>query len=81
MWLPPENILRRHFEKYFYDMDLQHIRNTIFLLYMQKSGEIPIFETFLSEKKINFGRFAENRHFQVAMIYYVIVTSYVDRFS
>ena len=27
-----------------------HVRNTISLLYMQKPGEILIFETFFSEK-------------------------------
>ena len=35
-WLPPENILSRHFEKYLHDMDLtltEHVRNTISLLY------------------------------------------------
>ena len=49
-------------------MDLkltEHVRNTIFLLYKQNPGEIPIFGTILAEK-INVGQyFAENRHFQV----------------
>ena len=35
----------------------------------KKPGEIPIFGTFLAEKKINFGLyFAENRHFQVGHV-------------
>ena len=48
-WLPPENILSSHFEKYLHDMDLkltEYGRNTISLLYKQKTGKIPIFGTF-----------------------------------
>ena len=47
-----------------------------------KTGEIPIFGTFFSEK-INFGQyFAENRHYQDGHhAFYVIVMSYFDRFS
>ena len=40
-WLPPQNILSRHFEKYLHGMVLKlsgHVRNTISLLYMQKPG-------------------------------------------
>ena len=54
-WLPPQNILSRHFEKHLHGMVLKlsgHVRNTIFLLYMQKPGEIPIFGTFLAKKLI-----------------------------
>ena len=67
-WLPPENVLSRHFEKYLHDMNLklkEHIRNTISLLYMQKIGWNSDILNFFS-KKINFGLyFAENRHFQL----------------
>ena len=38
-WLPPENILSCHFEKYLHDMDLklpEHVRSTISLLYKRK---------------------------------------------
>ena len=48
-WLPPENILSCHFEKYLHDMDVkltEHVRNTISLLYKQKPGEILIFGCF-----------------------------------
>ena len=54
-WLPPQNILSRHFEKYLLGMVLKlsgHVRITISLLYYAKNkklGEIPIFGTF-SEK-------------------------------
>ena len=40
-WLPPQNILSRHFEKYLHGMVLKlsgHVRNTISLLYKQKTG-------------------------------------------
>ena len=56
MWLPPQNILGRHFEKYMHGMVLKlsgHVKNTISLLYKPKPGEIPIFGTFLA-KKIDF---------------------------
>ena len=39
-WLPPENILSHHFEKYLHDMNLkltEHVRNTISFLYKQKN--------------------------------------------
>ena len=80
-WLPFE-------KKYLHDIDLkptEHVRNTISLeLYKQgrkKKGEILIFGSFFSEN-FNFGLyFAENRHFQIGNVYYVIVTSYNDRFS
>ena len=57
-WLPPQNILSRHFEKYLHDMDLkltEHVRNTISLLYKQKNQnktnmlETP-FPFFISKK-------------------------------
>ena len=56
-WLPPQNILSRHFEKYLHGMVLKlsgHVRNTISLLYKQKTGWIPIFGTFLAKKLIFF---------------------------
>ena len=56
-WLPPQNNLSRHFQKYLHGMVLklsEHVRNTISLLYKQKPGEIPIFGTFLAKKWIFF---------------------------
>ena len=56
-WLPPENILSCHFEKYLHDMDLklkEHVRNTISLLYKQKIGWNSDIWNIFSEK-INFG--------------------------
>ena len=65
-WLPPENILCRHFE-----MDLKltdHVRNTVSLLYKQKTGWNSDIWNFFSEKFI-FGLYlAENRHFQVGHV-------------
>ena len=69
----PENILSHHFEKYLYDMDLkltEHVRNTISLLYKQKSRvKIRYLELFLAKKNQFWPRgpiyFAENLHFQV----------------
>ena len=47
----------------------------------QKTGWNSDILNFFS-KRFTFGLyFAENRHFTSAMFYYVIVTSYVDRFS
>ena len=84
-WLPPQNILSRHFEKYLHGMVLKlsgHVRNTISLLYKQKKpGEIPIFGTFLAKKWIffNFGLYSlKLRFLSPAMFENVIVTSYVD---
>ena len=76
-------------------MDLkltEHVRNTISLLYKQKQTnkqtnkqkrvKIPIFGTFLAKQSIlayislKIGIFRSS-----IMLYYVIVTSYVDRFS
>ena len=40
-WLPSQNILSRHFEKYLHGMVLKlsgHVRNTISLLHKQKTG-------------------------------------------
>ena len=57
-WLPPQNILSRHFEKYLHVMVLKisgHVRYTISLLYKQKKpGEIPIFGSFLAKKLVFF---------------------------
>ena len=42
-WLPPQNILSRHFEKYLHGMVLKlsgYVRNTISLLYMQKKPRV-----------------------------------------
>ena len=70
-WLPPENILSRHFETYLHDMDLkliEHVRNTISFFISKetkkKPSEISIFRSFFA-KKINFG---ENRHFRVSHV-------------
>ena len=61
-------------KKYLHDMDLtltEHVRNTISLLYKQKTGQNSDFCKFFSEK-INFGHFglhfAENKHFQVGHV-------------
>ena len=73
-WLLSENNLSHHFERYLHDMNMLETP-------LRFSGEIPIFETFVSEK-VNFDLyFAENRLFRSVMFYYLIVTSYVDRFS
>ena len=82
--MPPENILSRHFEKYLHDMDLKltkHIRNTIALLYKQKLDKIPKFGTFLAKKSILAYISLKINIFRSEMLYDVIVTSYVDRFS
>ena len=77
-------------------MDLkltEHVRNTISLPIKQKkkktktkkkkqTGEILIFGTFLAKKSILFYISLKIDIFRSAMFYYyVIVTSYVDRFS
>ena len=52
-WLPPQNILSRHFEKYLHGMVLKlsgHVRNTVSLLYMQKTRWNSDIGNFLSEK-------------------------------
>ena len=70
-WLPPENILSRHFEKYLHDMDLkltEHVRNTISLLYKQKQVKFRYLQFF--SEKFNFGlHFVENRHFHVGHVF------------
>ena len=56
-WLPPQNILSRHFEKYLHGMVLKlsgHFRNTISLLYKQKSGWNSDIWNFLAKKLIFF---------------------------
>ena len=85
-WLPPQNILSRHFEKYLHGMVLKlsgNVRNTISLLYEQKTGpekpgEILIFGTFLAKKKMiffYFGLFSlKIRFLSPAMFENVIVT-------
>ena len=71
-WLPPENILGPHFEKYLHDMDLkltEHVRNTISLLYKQISGwKYSDIWNFLAKKNNSGVYFAENRHFQVGHV-------------
>ena len=45
-WLPPENILSRHFEKYLHDMDLkltEHIKTAFPFFIRKKQGEFAIF--------------------------------------
>ena len=52
-WLPPPNIWIRHFEKYLHGMVLKlsgHVRNTISLLYKQKTGWNSDIWNFCSEK-------------------------------
>ena len=52
-WLPPQNILSRHFEKYLHGMVLKlsvHVRNTVSLLYKQKTKRNSDIGTFFSEK-------------------------------
>ena len=52
-WLPPQNILSRHFEKYLHGMVLKlsgHVRNTISLLYLQKTRWNSDIWNFFSEK-------------------------------
>ena len=87
-WLPPQNILSRHFEKYLHGMVLKlsgHVKNTISLLYMQKTtGEIRYLELFQRKNGffVNFGLYSlKIRFLSPAMFENVIVTSYVDRFS
>ena len=69
-WLPPQNILSRHFEKNIFmiwTLNLQNMLETQFPFFISKKPrEILIFGTFLAKKKINFGLyFAENQHFLV----------------
>ena len=83
-WLQPQNVLSRHFEKYLHGMVLKlsgHVRNTISLLYKQKTGWNSDIWNFFSEKIdffSNFGLFSLKIHFlSPAMFENVIVTSYV----
>ena len=46
----------------------------------KKPGEIPIFGTFLAKNSV-LAYILLKKTFWSAMFYYVIVTSYVDRFS
>ena len=87
-WLPPQNILSRHFEKYLHGMVLKlsgHVRNTISLLYKQNTRWNSDIWNFFSEKMdffFNFGLFSlKLRFLSPAMFGNVIVTSCVDRFS
>ena len=71
-WLPPQNILSRHFEKYLHGIVLkltEHVRNTIFLLYKQKTGwNSDIWNFFW--RKFKFALyFPENRLFQVGHVW------------
>ena len=71
-WLPPQNILSRHFEKYLHGIVLkltEHVRNTISLLYKQKPGwNSDIWNFFW--RKFNFALyFPENRLFQVGHVW------------
>ena len=86
-WLPPQNILSRHFEKYLLGMVLKlsgHVRNTISLLYMQKTGWNSDIWNFFSEKIdffVNFGlSLLKIRFLSPAMFENVIVTSYAADF-
>ena len=59
-WLPPQNILSCHFDKYLHGMVLKlsgHVRNTVSLLYKQKSGWNSDFWNFFSEKMDFFFQF------------------------
>ena len=47
----------------------------------KKPGETPIFGTFLAKKTILAYISLKIDIFRSAMLYYIIVTSYVDRFS
>ena len=52
-WLPPQNILNRHFEKYLHGMVLKlsgHVTNTISLLYKQKPRWNSNIWNFFSKK-------------------------------
>ena len=52
-WLPPQNILSCHFEKYLHGMVLKlsgHVRNTISLLIRKKPGWNFDILNFFSEK-------------------------------
>ena len=88
-WLPPQNNWSRHFEKFLHVMVLKpsgHVRNTISLLYMQKTGwNSDFLELFLERIDflgVNFGLCSLKINFlSPAMFENVIVTSYVDRFS
>ena len=58
--MPPQNILSRHFEKYLHGMVLKlsgHVRNTISLLHMQKTGWNSDIWNFFSEKNGFFCQF------------------------
>ena len=64
-------------------MDLkltEHVRNTIPSFISEKPGEIQIFGSFLAKKSILAYISLKIDIFRSAMLYYVIVTSYVDRF-
>ena len=83
-WLSPQNILSRHIEKYLHGMVLkltEHVRNTISLLYKQKTGWNSDIWNFFRKKSILAYISLKINIFRSAILYYVIVTSYVDRFS
>ena len=65
-------------------MDLkltEHVRNNISLRYKQTTGWNSNIWNFFSEKSILAYISLKINIFRSAMLYYVIVTSYVDRFS
>ena len=63
-------------------MDLKLTEQTPFPFFISKKpGEIPIFETFLAKKSIFAYISLKIDIFRSVMLYYVNVTSYVDRFS
>ena len=87
-WLPLQNILSCHFEKYLHGMVLKLsglVRNIISLLYKQKSGWNSDTWNFFSKKIdffFNFGLFSLKIGFlSLAMFENVIVMSYIDQFS
>ena len=71
-WLPPQNILSRHFEKYLHGIVLkltEHVRNTISLLYKQKTGwNSDIWNFFWRKFKFAI-YFPESRLFQVGHVW------------
>ena len=74
------DILSRHFEKYLHTMKLkltEHVWIVIFLLYKQKTGEIPVFSFFYS--KIFRFRHALWRHNYVAPWLIVLILVCMDR--
>ena len=64
------------------DLNLQNMLETPFPFFIsRKAGEIPIFGTFLAKKSILAYISLKINIFRLAMFYYVILMSYVARFS